>query len=62
MPATKKPEPIRIAIIEQRPSGDLCRMTIPADGDEVRLAGWIARIKASTVYPVTTKILVPSAA
>ncbi len=58
--ATKKPEPARIAIIEQTPAGPVCRATVVMS-DAAAVASWTARIAAGTTNEVTTKLL-PSVA
>ena len=59
--ATARSAPARIAIIEQTPSGPLCRATVVMSDTEA-VARCTARITASTVNQVTTKMLPPVAA
>lgn len=58
--AATKPEPIRTAIIVITPTGQECRATVVTEGNEALIAGWVAKIKAGTDYPVVTKSLAPA--
>ena len=61
MATSRKPAPARIAIIEQTPTGPVCRVTVVMSDAEA-VASWTARITAGTTNEVTTKMLPPVAA